>query len=65
MFKDKITIEKNREKELKNEKNLTLKKDDKNFGFVDITLIACFVIIILIIILFILLVKRWKSLYNK
>lgn len=58
MFKDKITIEKNREKELKSEKNLTLKKDDKNFGFVDITLIACFVIIILIIILFILLVKR-------
>ncbi len=58
MFKGKINIEKNRKKELKNEKNLTLKKDDKNFGFVDITLIACFVIIILIIILFILLVKR-------
>ena len=58
MFKDKITIEKNREKELKNEKNLTLKKDDRNFGFVDITLITCFIIIILIIILFILLVKK-------
>lgn len=57
MFKDKITIEKNREKELKNEKNLTLKKEDGNFGFVDITLIICFIIIILIIILFILLVK--------